>query len=44
MTKVSYLVVYPDKTKKIVRTLAEALAVKQIGGTYKAVYSKIYGN
>jgi hypothetical protein len=44
MTKVSYLVIYPDKTRKIVRTLAEALAVKQMGGTYKTVYSKIYSD
>jgi hypothetical protein len=44
MTKVSYLVVYPDKTRKIVGTLAEALAVKEMGGTYKAVYSKIYSD
>lgn len=44
MTKVSYLVVYPDKTRKIVRTLAEALEVKQMGGTYKTVYSKIYSD
>jgi hypothetical protein len=44
MTKVSYLVVYPDRTRKIVGTLAEALAVKQMGGTYKTVYSKIYSD
>ena len=41
MTKVSYLVTYPDKTKKIVKTLSEARAVKQMGGTYKTIYSKI---
>ena len=26
MTKVSYVVTYPDKTKKVVKTLAEALS------------------
>lgn len=41
MTKVSYLVVYPDKTRKIVGTFAEAVAVKELGGTYKTIYSKI---
>lgn len=44
MTKVSYIVIYPDKTKKIVTTLAEAQAVKNMGGTYKTVYSKIYSD
>lgn len=41
MTKVSYVVTNPDKTKKIVKTYAEAQEVKAKGGTYKTVYSKI---
>ena len=41
MTKVSYIVIYPDKTKKIVTTLAEAKAVKKMGGEYRVVYSKL---
>ena len=41
MTKVSYIVIYPDNTKKIVTTLAEAQAVKSMGGKYRVVYSKL---
>ena len=41
MTKVSYVVTYPNKTKAVVKTLAEAQAVKAICGTYKTVYSKM---
>lgn len=41
MTKVSYVVTYPDKTKKVVKTLAEAKEVKALGGSYKTVYSNI---
>lgn len=41
MTKVSYIVTYPNKTKDIVTTLAEARAVKELGGNYKIVYSKV---
>ena len=41
MTKVSYIVIYPDNTKKIVTTLAEAQAVKNMGGKYRVVYSKL---
>jgi hypothetical protein len=41
MTKVSYVVTYPNKTKKIVKTLAEAQEVKAMGGTFKTVYSVV---
>lgn len=41
MTKVSYVVTYPNKKKGIVKTLAEARAVKEQGGSYKTVYSKM---
>ena len=41
MTKVSYVVTYPNKTKEIVKTLAEAQVAKQKGATYKVVYSKL---
>ena len=35
------VVTYPNKTKKIVKTLAEAQEVKAMGGTFKTVYSKV---
>ena len=41
MTKVSYLVTYPTKERKIVKTYSEAQEVKALGGTYKVIYSKI---
>ena len=41
MTKVSYVVTYPNKTKKIVKTLAEAQSARAEGATFKTVYSVI---
>ena len=41
MTKVSYVVIDPDKTRRIVKTLAEACEAAERGSTFKIVYSKI---
>jgi hypothetical protein len=41
MTKVSYVVTYPNKTKEIVKTLAEARAASAKGATFKTVYSVV---